>query len=74
MKGSGFFMFQLRLLMQQSKENGLEVAAVIVEPIQAEGGDNHGTPSFFRGIQEIAQEVNLFVLCELSRYFFFVIA
>ena len=60
MKQSGFSLFQLRSLMQQSKENGLEVAAVIVEPIQAEGGDNHGTPSFFRGIQSIAQEVNIF--------------
>lgn len=47
---------KLRSLMKESFDNGLEVAAVIVEPIQAEGGDNHGTPEFFRGIQAIAQE------------------
>ncbi len=30
------------------------VAAIIVEPVQAEGGDRHASPSFFRRLQEIA--------------------
>ncbi|KDO23403.1 4-aminobutyrate aminotransferase [Saprolegnia parasitica CBS 223.65] len=31
-----------------------EVAGMIVEPIQAEGGDNHASPAFFRQLREIA--------------------
>lgn len=30
------------------------VAAIIVEPIQAEGGDNHASPMFFRKLRDIA--------------------
>jgi 4-aminobutyrate aminotransferase/(S)-3-amino-2-methylpropionate transaminase len=30
------------------------VAAVIVEPVQSEGGDRHADPSFFRGVQALA--------------------
>ncbi|XP_033735756.1 4-aminobutyrate aminotransferase, mitochondrial-like [Pecten maximus] len=32
------------------------VAGIIVEPIQSEGGDNHATPYFFQGLQDIAKE------------------
>ncbi|KAH6671515.1 4-aminobutyrate aminotransferase [Plectosphaerella plurivora] len=28
-------------------------AAVVVEPIQSEGGDNHASPAFFRGLREV---------------------
>ncbi|OAA57392.1 aminotransferase class-III [Niveomyces insectorum RCEF 264] len=31
------------------------VAAIIVEPIQSEGGDNHASAAFFRGLQAVAQ-------------------
>ncbi|KAI5459663.1 hypothetical protein BGZ63DRAFT_415194 [Mariannaea sp. PMI_226] len=31
------------------------VAAMIVEPIQSEGGDNHASPMFFKGLQEITK-------------------
>lgn len=30
--------------------NPIPVAGVIVEPIQAEGGDNHATPYFFQQV------------------------
>lgn len=30
------------------------VAAIIVEPIQAEGGDNHASPDFFKKLRDIA--------------------
>jgi 4-aminobutyrate aminotransferase/(S)-3-amino-2-methylpropionate transaminase len=30
------------------------VAAVIVEPIQSEGGDRHASPAFFQGVQRLA--------------------
>ncbi|XP_075260845.1 4-aminobutyrate aminotransferase, mitochondrial-like [Convolutriloba macropyga] len=32
------------------------IAALIVEPIQAEGGDNHASPKFFHGLQKICKE------------------
>lgn len=31
------------------------VAAVIVEPIQSEGGDNHASPTYFQGLRDITQ-------------------
>eukprot|EP00697_Spironema_sp_BW2_P010013 gnl/Spiro4/2507_TR1209_c0_g2_i1.p1 gnl/Spiro4/2507_TR1209_c0_g2~~gnl/Spiro4/2507_TR1209_c0_g2_i1.p1 ORF type:complete len:515 (-),score=132.73 gnl/Spiro4/2507_TR1209_c0_g2_i1:1326-2846(-) len=31
-------------------------AAVIVEPVQAEGGDNHASPAFFNGIRAITKK------------------
>ncbi|CAH0703627.1 unnamed protein product [Spodoptera exigua] len=31
------------------------IAGVIIEPIQAEGGDNEGSPEFFQGLQKICQ-------------------
>lgn len=38
-----------------------ELAGMIVEPIQAEGGDNHASADFFRKLRRIA----LKVLCSL---------
>lgn len=43
------------------------VCAVVVEPIQSEGGDNHATPNFFRGLREITQKHNvLFIVDEVQ--------
>ena len=33
-----------------------DVVAVIVEPMQAEGGDNHASPDFFRRLREITRD------------------
>ena len=33
------------------------VAAVLVEPVQAEGGDRHASPAFFRAVQALAGQV-----------------
>ena len=33
-----------------------EIAAVVVEPIQGEGGDNHFRPSFLQGLRDLADE------------------
>jgi 4-aminobutyrate aminotransferase-like enzyme len=37
------------------------IAGLIVEPVQAEGGDNHASPDFFRKLQAlcVAHEVTL---------------
>lgn len=49
------------------KEFHNPVAAVVVEPIQSEGGDNHATPAFFRGLREITQKHNvLFIVDEVQ--------
>ncbi|KAI1853831.1 hypothetical protein JX265_012662 [Neoarthrinium moseri] len=32
------------------------VAALIVEPIQSEGGDNHASPAFFQGLQDLTKK------------------
>ncbi|KAE8387949.1 aminotransferase class-III-domain-containing protein [Aspergillus alliaceus] len=43
------------------------VAAVVVEPIQSEGGDNHASPAFFRGLREITKRHNvLFIVDEVQ--------
>ena len=51
------FLFQLRNTIKETNDRGIHAAGVIVEPIQAEGGDNHASPAFFRGVQEICKEV-----------------
>ncbi|KAI8079519.1 4-aminobutyrate aminotransferase [Gilbertella persicaria] len=43
------------------------VAAVIIEPIQSEGGDNHASPAFFRQLQAICQQNDvLFIVDEVQ--------
>jgi len=37
-------------------DNRDDIAAIIIEPIQAEGGDNHFRAEFFRALREIADE------------------
>ena len=33
------------------------VAAVVVEPVQGEGGDRHAPPEFFKGLRAITRKV-----------------
>lgn len=39
-------------------------AAVIVEPIQSEGGDNHASPAFFRGLREVTKKHNVLLIVD----------
>ena len=39
-------------------------AAVIVEPIQSEGGDNHASPAFFRGLREITKKHGVLLIVD----------
>lgn len=41
-----------------------KVAAVIIEPVQSEGGDNHATPDFFRGLREITRKHNILLIVD----------
>lgn len=40
------------------------VAAIVVEPIQSEGGDNHASPAFFRGLREITKRHNVLMIVD----------
>ncbi|KAJ4348743.1 4-aminobutyrate transaminase [Didymosphaeria variabile] len=42
-------------------------AAVVVEPVQSEGGDNHASPAFFQGLRDITKKHNiLFIVDEVQ--------
>jgi L-lysine 6-transaminase len=38
------------------RANADDIAAIIIEPIQGEGGDNHFRPEFFRALRQLADE------------------
>ena len=40
-----------------ARDHGMFCAGLIVEPLQAEGGDNHASPHFFQGLRDITKEV-----------------
>lgn len=40
------------------------VAAVVIEPIQSEGGDNHASPAFFRGLREITKRNGVLLIVD----------
>ncbi|KXJ95088.1 4-aminobutyrate aminotransferase [Microdochium bolleyi] len=46
------------------------VTALIIEPIQAEGGDNHASPAFFQGLRDITAKHNVvFIVDEVQTGF-----
>ncbi|KAH6670963.1 4-aminobutyrate transaminase gata [Plectosphaerella plurivora] len=45
-------------------ESASPPAAVVVEPIQSEGGDNHATPRFFRGLRELTKKHNIIFIVD----------
>lgn len=50
--------FQVEELFEKYKnEKKIPVAGVIIEPIQAEGGDNHASPEFFQELQRVTRKV-----------------
>lgn len=50
-----------------NEEKKRPVAAMIIEPIQSEGGDNLATPYFFQNLQRIAKEKNvIFIMDEVQ--------
>src|SRR5262249_25459310 len=52
---------------QALEAHGDDVAAIIIEPIQGEGGDNHFRPEFLRRLRAICDERDLlFILDEVQ--------
>lgn len=43
-------------IKQAFQENKDDIAAIILEPIQGEGGDNHFRPEFFQALRQLADE------------------
>jgi len=43
-------------------EDGDDVAAIIIEPIQAEGGDNHFRGEFLKGLRELADKYDVMLI------------
>jgi 4-aminobutyrate aminotransferase-like enzyme len=39
-------------VLEQSAQSDVPCVGVVIEPVQAEGGDNHGSQEWFRGLQE----------------------
>lgn len=60
-------------LIVQYEAKNIPVAGIIIEPIQAEGGDNHASPEFFQKLQAIAKKVrlNFFLFQKIIRNQFF---
>ncbi|KAL9097732.1 MAG: hypothetical protein Q9165_000058 [Trypethelium subeluteriae] len=42
----------------------LPPAALIIEPIQSEGGDNHASSSFFKGLRELSRKHNILMIVD----------
>ena len=40
------------------------VVAVVVEPIQSEGGDNHASPNFFRELRKLTKRYNVLLIVD----------
>lgn len=49
-------------LIEKWNRKGWPVAGVVVEPIQAEGGDRHASPEFFQGLQKITKKNGIALL------------
>lgn len=46
----------VREIKQAFIDNADDIAAIIIEPIQGEGGDNHFRPEFLRSLRNLAEE------------------
>ncbi|CAZ85079.1 unnamed protein product [Tuber melanosporum] len=40
------------------------IAAVVVEPIQSEGGDNHASPAFFQGLRDLTKKKGVLLIVD----------
>lgn len=53
---------EIQELINRAPEGRKEFAAIIIEPIQGEGGDNHFRPEFFKGLRRIADENDILLI------------
>lgn len=51
-------------LIEKWKKKNNDVAGIIVEPIQSEGGDNEASPEFFQALQKLARKKGIALLID----------
>jgi len=51
-------------IIANSEASGCPITGVIVEPIQAEGGDHHGSNQWFQGLQNICKKYDIVYLID----------
>ncbi|KAG0230052.1 4-aminobutyrate transaminase [Actinomortierella wolfii] len=54
----------LRLAEETMKNHTTPIAAMIVEPIQSEGGDNHASPAFFQGLRDLTLKYDIIMIVD----------
>ncbi|KAK7112739.1 hypothetical protein V1264_012141 [Littorina saxatilis] len=59
-----FCLEQVEDLFETYRQKGAPVVGIMCEPVQAEGGDNHASPAFFQGLQDIAAKNNGYLLLD----------
>ncbi|KAJ2015806.1 hypothetical protein GGI14_004044 [Coemansia sp. S680] len=45
-------------------DNPMPIAAIIVEPVQSEGGDRHASPQFFQGLRSITKKHDVLMIVD----------
>ncbi len=60
--GIPYMRLQVEDLIVKWRQKGRPVAGIVIEPIQAEGGDNHASPDFFRNLRNIARKVTIITM------------
>jgi len=55
---------QVEEILESQTKNGNPVVGVIVEPIQSEGGDHHGSNVWFQGLQKICAKHDIVYLMD----------
>lgn len=52
------------VLFYGGNKGARNTAAIVIEPIQGEGGDNHFRPEFFKALKEIADKYDVFLILD----------
>lgn len=55
---------QVRDIIHQRRSEGRPVAGMIIEPVQAEGGDRSATDEFYRRLRNLALEEEVYFICD----------
>ncbi|KAI8600511.1 4-aminobutyrate transaminase [Dissophora ornata] len=54
----------LAVAEEKMKNAKTPIAALIVEPIQSEGGDNHASPRFFQGLRDLTKKYDVLMIVD----------
>lgn len=55
---------EVQSLIDEYEKKGVPVAGLIIEPIQGEGGDNHGSSDFFRGLRKVTKDAGVALIID----------